>query len=61
MIEALGKVLVLAASALAAERARADAAGRAEIDRLLAEARSLLDAGAIAREVADVAERIDRG
>jgi len=61
VIEALGKVLVLAASALAAERARADAAGRAEIDRLLAEARSLLDAGAIAREVADVAERIDRG
>ena len=61
MIEALAKVLGGVLAAIMAERARADAEGRVEIDRLLAEARALIDVGAVTRAATDEAERLDRG
>ena len=61
MIEAIASALGTLIGALLAERARATEDERAEIDRLLAQVRATLDAGAVTRADADLAERIDRG
>ena len=61
MIEAIAAALGTLIGALLAERARATEDERTEIDRLLAQVRATLDAGAVTRADADLAERIDRG